>query len=117
MIAKFHGRDYTLQQLREKSYITREGVSLLGISEAAEANKVHLDMEHDRAAGLWTETGMPELAWESCADLARRHCARLGVRTLDTLHVASALQLKAERFWTFDDRQSKLANAVGLKIT
>ena len=84
---------------------------------AAEANKVHLDMEHDRASGLWAETGMPELAWESCADLARRHCARLGVRTLDTLHVASALQLKAERFWTFDDRQSKLANAAGLKIT
>ena len=36
-------------------------------------------------------------------------------RTLDTLHVASALELKAEHFWTFDDRQAKLALAVGLK--
>jgi len=36
MIAKFHGKNYNLQNLREKSRITREGVSLLGISDAAE---------------------------------------------------------------------------------
>jgi hypothetical protein len=29
--------------------------------------------------------------------------------------VAAALELKAERFWTFDERQAKLAKAVGLK--
>ena len=32
-----------------------------------------------------------------------------GLRTLDILHVASALLLQAERFWTFDQRQSELA--------
>ena len=37
MIAKYYGRNYSLQTLREKSFITREGVSMLGISEAAEA--------------------------------------------------------------------------------
>ena len=37
MIAKFYGKNYTLQTLRDKSYITREGVSMLGISDAAEA--------------------------------------------------------------------------------
>lgn len=37
MIAKFYGRNYSLQTLRDKSYITREGVSMLGISDAAEA--------------------------------------------------------------------------------
>lgn len=36
MVAKHYGRSYTLQYLREKSFITREGVSLLGISDAAE---------------------------------------------------------------------------------
>jgi len=40
---------------------------------------------------------------------------RLGVRTLDTLHVACALQFNAERFWTFDERQAKLAKVTGLK--
>jgi len=37
------------------------------------------------------------------------------MRTLDTLHVACALELKAERFWTFDDRLAKLAKAQGMK--
>lgn len=37
MIAKYHGRNHSLEALREKCYITREGVSLLGISEAAES--------------------------------------------------------------------------------
>jgi len=36
MVAKYHGRNYTLESLRKKSEINREGVSLLGISEAAE---------------------------------------------------------------------------------
>ena len=36
MVAKFYGKSYTLQYLRSRSYITREGVSMLGISEAAE---------------------------------------------------------------------------------
>ena len=36
IIAKHYGKQYSLQSLREKSYITREGVSLLGISDAAE---------------------------------------------------------------------------------
>ena len=37
MIAKHHGRSFLLPELRAKSYITREGVSMLGISDAAEA--------------------------------------------------------------------------------
>jgi ATP-binding cassette, subfamily B, bacterial len=37
MVAKYYGRNYSLQFLREQSYITREGVSLLGISDAAES--------------------------------------------------------------------------------
>ncbi len=37
IIAKYYGKNYSLQTLREKSFITREGVSLLGISDAAES--------------------------------------------------------------------------------
>lgn len=36
MVAAFYGKCYSLEGLREKSFITREGVSTLGISEAAE---------------------------------------------------------------------------------
>jgi len=41
MIAKYYGRSYSLQTLRDKSFITREGVSMLGISDAAESIGFH----------------------------------------------------------------------------
>jgi ATP-binding cassette, subfamily B, bacterial len=41
MIAKFYGKNYSLQTLRERSFITREGVSMLGMSEAAESIGFH----------------------------------------------------------------------------
>ncbi len=37
MVSKHYGRSFTLQTLRERCFITREGVSLLGISDAAES--------------------------------------------------------------------------------
>lgn len=36
MIAKYYGHSYSIQYLREHAFITREGVSMLGISDAAE---------------------------------------------------------------------------------
>lgn len=41
MIAKYYGRMYSLQQLRELTHVDREGVSLIGISDAAEALGMH----------------------------------------------------------------------------
>ncbi len=37
MVARYYGKQFSLPDLRDKSYITREGVSFLGISEAAES--------------------------------------------------------------------------------
>jgi len=37
MIAAFYGKTYSLQKLRERAHITREGVSFLGLSDAAES--------------------------------------------------------------------------------
>lgn len=42
--------------------------------------------------------------------------ADLGTRTLDVLHVASAVALGAQRFVTYDIRQAALAKAVGLRV-
>jgi predicted nucleic acid-binding protein len=80
----------------------------------ADAAQVWSDFKRDCADGVWAWVGFPLQAWETCADLARRFGPTLGVRTLDSLHVACALELKAERFWTFDERQARLAKAVGL---
>jgi predicted nucleic acid-binding protein len=82
---------------------------------ADEAQTVCTDFERDRASRFWLEVDLPEMAFERCIRLAQRYVSRVASGTLDTLHVASALELGAERFWTFDDRQAKLARAVGLK--
>lgn len=37
MIAKHYGKNFSLQTLRDRCYLNREGVSLLGISDAAES--------------------------------------------------------------------------------
>ncbi len=79
-----------------------------------EAQLAWNNFEQDCARGLWIPVNLPERTWQTCVDLARRHGPALGVRTLDSLHVACALELKAQHFWTFDDRQARLAEAVGL---
>lgn len=85
-----------------------------GKLSAFEAQRAWNRFATDLAKGVWTVTGIPDLAWNISADLARRYSAKIGVRTVDTLHVACALELGAERFWTFDERQANLAEAVGL---
>jgi predicted nucleic acid-binding protein len=79
-----------------------------------EAKSAYLGFQEDCEAGVWVLTTMPALGFSSCVELARKHVAVLGVRTLDTLHVACALELKADLFWTCDERQRGLAEAEGL---
>jgi hypothetical protein len=63
---------------------------------------------------LWVETGLPQTVWERSIELTQRFGPALGVRMLDSLHVACALELRAQSFWTFDERQERLAIAAGL---
>lgn len=80
------------------------------------AGELHSLFEQDTKTGPWQQVAVPEHAFDLCADLGRRYGSKLGIRTLDTLHVACALELNAERFWTFDEQQAKLAKAVGMRI-
>jgi predicted nucleic acid-binding protein len=86
-----------------------------GTLTAEAARRANSQLVSDEAASLWREAPLPENAFELCADLARRYGPKLGARTLDSLHVACALELNAKQFWTFDERQAKLAKATGLK--
>jgi predicted nucleic acid-binding protein len=79
-----------------------------------EARQAHDEIEGDRGNGVWLEVDLPQAVWQTSTDLALKHGAKLGLRTLDSLHVAAALDFGAQAFWTFDGRQAKLAAAVGL---
>jgi predicted nucleic acid-binding protein len=82
-----------------------------------EARRIWTAFEDDCVAGVWEFVSFPNIAWQTSLDLARRFGPTLGMRTLDTLHVACALELGADRFWTFDERQARLAAAAGLDTT
>ena len=49
-------------------------------------------------------------------DLSKRHTIKEGYRSFDLLHVATALQLAATEFLTFDEKQRKLATEAGLAV-
>lgn len=65
MIAKFYGRYYSLQFLRDKCGITREGVSLYGLSQCAEEIGFHTRAIHCRIEDLATIIPLPAiLFWQ-----------------------------------------------------
>jgi len=84
---------------------------------ADEAQQAFRHFEMDCLNGIWNLFELPVRAWDTTTELAREFAPTLGVRTLDSLHVACALELRAERFWTFDERQARLAEAVGLNTS
>ena len=49
-------------------------------------------------------------------ELALRHTAKYGFRTYDLLHVASAMLLKCDAFWSFDPKASRLASLEGMQV-
>ena len=63
---------------------------------------------------------LADLLWRAAlkraGELSRRHTRMLGTRSLDVLHVASALELGMRTFVSFDLRQQNLVRAVGLKL-
>jgi predicted nucleic acid-binding protein len=76
------------------------------------------DIESDLAEG---RLHLADLLWrkalERAADLSQEHTPKLGTRTLDVLHVATAIVLGCRGFVTYDERQAALARAVKLRVT
>ena len=71
----------------------------------------------DLAGGVLAGESPPHLAVMTEAErLSATHSESLGTRSLDILHVASALVLGAPEFLTFDQRQARLASATGLRV-
>jgi hypothetical protein len=79
-----------------------------------EADAAKSAIAADLAAGLYMPAPLSGAAFAAARRLVLQHSAELGTRTLDILHVASALALKSSLFFTFDRRQQPLAAAAGL---
>jgi hypothetical protein len=71
----------------------------------------------DLAKGVFFIQPVPAAAlYQKAIELAERHSATLGTRSLDLMHVAAALILKADLFLSFDERQRNVAEAEGMEI-
>lgn len=81
-----------------------------------EANSVRATFEQHQAAGILRRESLVAETWELATTLSRRHSAKLGTRTLDVMHVASAILLNAEPFYTFDEGRRRLAAAERLPL-
>ena len=75
------------------------------------------EIEVDKVEGLLESTSLNQIKlYEKARELSRKHTSALACRSLDILHVASALILGAKAFASFDLRQRKLAAAVNLTL-
>ena len=83
--------------------------------QAAEVSVALAAFRNDMQQAVYALKALPASVYERASHIARRHTAQLGTRTLDILHVASALALRADRFYTYDARQLRLAKAEGMK--
>lgn len=70
----------------------------------------------DLQAGVFALVPLPPMLFERAKKLARVRTAQLGTRTIDVLHVAAALLLRANEFYTFDRNQARLARAERLAL-
>lgn len=83
MVARYHGRSYTLERLRELSQVDREGVSLMGISDAAEQIGMHT-----LAMQLPYETLLEEVPLPCIVHWRQRHFVVITEMTETTVSVA-----------------------------
>lgn len=84
---------------------------------ATERDALLADFENDLAAGVFAEIapGWPAV-FARAETLAAAHASANLCRSLDTLHVALALELGATEFCTFDSRQAAMAKTANLAV-
>lgn len=82
----------------------------------SDARAIEQDFARDLQTGIWQWEDFPAETWTRARELSRRHAPAPGCRALDALHVAAALVLAADGFYTFDRDQAKLDRAAGLQV-
>jgi len=75
------------------------------------------EIESDLAGAVLEHIAVPWVdTLREAEDLAAKHAEKLGVRSMDLLHVGLAVTLRAADFFSFDTRQAALAKAAGLSV-
>ena len=103
--------------LQQCVFLTRQGMQQMRVTlELASAVEARFMDEVDLGVRYLHYTIQSEVVEPVFRDLSHRHTAREGFRTYDILHVASALVLGCDTFWSFDAKAKKLARLEGLAV-
>jgi hypothetical protein len=90
--------------------------AFMGYLPKAELSETLAQFHNDFVQGALVQANILwRAALNRAASLSERYTPECGLRSLDVLHVACALELKVRHFLTFDERQQTLSNAVGLR--
>jgi predicted nucleic acid-binding protein len=81
-----------------------------------EVLKSHYYFQKNFNQGVYKRVFFEGQEYEQALQLVRHNTSSIGCRTLDVLHVASALILNIREFVTCDTRQKLLAQTSGLKV-
>lgn len=115
--AKFtHAIPYTLLNELELLNALRRGLGDGSLDQSAH-DAVIRDIDADEADALLERAALNQIKlYEKARELSKKHTPALACRSLDILHVASAVVLAAQKFASFDHRQRKLAAVIGLPL-
>ena len=80
-----------------------------------EASAAYAAIQNDLAAGVYSVQPVSAMVFDTAKRVSLKHTAGIGSRSLDVLHVAAALAMRAEVLLSFDNNQRKLAKAAGLR--
>ena len=107
---------YTLLNELELLNALRRGLGDGSLDQSAH-DAVIRDIDADEADVLLKRADLNQIKlYEKARELSKKHTPALACRSLDILHVASAVVLGAKKFASFDHRQRKLAAAIGLPL-
>ncbi|MCX6957131.1 MAG: type II toxin-antitoxin system VapC family toxin [Verrucomicrobiae bacterium] len=81
-----------------------------------EVLKCHYYFQKNLNQGVYKRVTLEGKEYSQALQLVRNYTSSIGCRTLDVLHVASALLLNIQEFVTCDVRQKLLAETAGLRV-
>ena len=80
-----------------------------------EASAAYAVIQNDLAAGVYSVQPVSAMVFDTAKRVSLKHTAGIGSRSLDVLHVAAALVMRAEVLLSLDHNQRKLAKAGGMR--
>ena len=106
-----------INALQQLVFLSRHGVQNLRFTPEIAMFKEELFIR-EMADGIVWNIIKPDVAdfEKMYTALVHRHTATHGFRTYDIIHVASAIVLGCDTFWSFDEKARKLAKLEGLKL-